>query len=114
MKQKNKFFVERLMHQINKFKLNSEVIVVDWNPPKKSKNFKNEFNLNKYNKNLKIITVPNKIHNKFKNSKKLKFFQMIAKNVGIRHAKGKFILCTNIDIIFSDSIFSYFKSSILN
>ncbi len=30
---------------------------------------------------------------------------MIAKNVGIRRARGAFILCTNIDILFSDALF---------
>lgn len=30
---------------------------------------------------------------------------MIAKNVGIRRARGEFVLCTNIDLLFSDSLF---------
>lgn len=35
-------------------------------------------------------------------------YQMIAKNVGIRRAKGEYILCTNIDILFSDGCFAEF------
>jgi hypothetical protein len=34
----------------------------------------------------------------------LPLFQMIAKNVGIRRARGEFILATNIDILFSDEL----------
>ena len=34
---------------------------------------------------------------------------MIGKNVGIRRAKGQFILATNIDILFSDALFKTFK-----
>ena len=32
---------------------------------------------------------------------------MIAKNVGIRRARGQFILATNIDILFSDELAEY-------
>jgi hypothetical protein len=35
-------------------------------------------------------------------------FQMIAKNVGIRRARGEFILATNIDLLFSDELFKFF------
>jgi hypothetical protein len=34
---------------------------------------------------------------------------MIAKNVGIRRARGRFVLSTNIDILFSDDCFKKFK-----
>jgi len=29
---------------------------------------------------------------------------MIAKNVGIRRARGRFVLCTNVDLLFSDKM----------
>ena len=32
---------------------------------------------------------------------------MAAKNVGIRRSDGEFILCTNIDIIFSDKMYAF-------
>ena len=32
---------------------------------------------------------------------------MLGKNVGVRRAKGKFILCTNIDIIFPSKFFEF-------
>ena len=34
---------------------------------------------------------------------------MIAKNVGIRRARGKYVLATNIDVLFSDELFMCFK-----
>ncbi len=37
---------------------------------------------------------------------------MIGKNVGIRRAKGKFVLATNIDILFSDEIMKVMKKSL--
>jgi len=52
----------------------------------------------------RIIKVPPRIHYQYKNSDKFPLFQMIAKNVGIRRAKGEFVLATNIDILFSDEL----------
>ena len=68
---------------------------------------KDKLNVPELNENqiVRIITVSNNDHKKFKNSEKLKIFQMIAKNVGIKRSNGKFILVTNIDIIFSDDFF---------
>ncbi|HSP69549.1 MAG TPA: FkbM family methyltransferase, partial [Bryobacteraceae bacterium] len=37
----------------------------------------------------------------------LALYQMIAKNVGIRRARGRFILATNIDILFSDELAAF-------
>jgi len=37
-------------------------------------------------------------------------FQMIAKNVGIRRARGEYILASNIDILFSDELMAFFAS----
>lgn len=35
---------------------------------------------------------------------------MIAKNVGIRRAKGAIILCTNVDLLFSDPLFKFLSA----
>ena len=40
----------------------------------------------------------------------LPLFQMIAKNVGIRRARGRFVLVTNIDIVFSNELVEYLAS----
>ena len=46
-------------------------------------------------------------HLKLPNSDRLNFFQMIAKNVGIRRASGEFILATNIDVILNQKIYEF-------
>src|SRR5262249_61312114 len=35
----------------------------------------------------------------------LPLFQMIAKNAGIRRAQGRFVLATNVDLLFPDALF---------
>jgi hypothetical protein len=39
---------------------------------------------------------------------------MIAKNVGIRRARGQFVLATNVDVIFSDELIEYLATTTLD
>ena len=57
----------------------------------------------------RVITVPYERHVFIRFSCVLPLFQMIAKNVGIRRARGKFILATNIDILFSDELMALLR-----
>ena len=110
---KNQFFVNRWAYNVKKLDINCELIIVDWNS---EKNLRNKIIIPKLNKNqsIRIIEVPNRIHKKFKNHKKLNMFQMIAKNVGARRAIGKYLILTNVDIIFSNSLLEFLKNNKLN
>ena len=55
----------------------------------------------------RTVTVPRLLHQRLKYADRLPFFQMIAKNVGIRRATGQFVLATNIDILFSDELMQF-------
>ena len=109
MKQKNQFFVDLWLKKIKEFNLNAELIIVEWNPNLKEKPLKDVIKIsdNENLKRIKIITVDKKLHDTFESSDKLNFYQMAAKNVGIRRSDGEFILCTNIDIIFSDKMYAF-------
>ena len=113
MKEKNQFFINRWALSVKKLDINCELIIVDWNSPKKLRNTLIIPKLNK-NQNIKIIEVPNKIHKKFKNSKKLNMFQMIAKNVGAQRALGEYLILTNVDIIFSENLLKFLKNTKLD
>lgn len=106
------FFLKNLNIQLHHYKLYSEVIIVDWNPPDDRPKLSEKISAGKISKyvTVRIIEVSQKIHCKFKNSDKINMFQMIAKNAGIVRAKGKYILATNIDIVFSDEIIKYIAS----
>lgn len=87
-----------------KYHLSSEYIVVEWNPPIENPPLKEillQAPVNEYFK-IRIITVSQKLHNTIDPHNILPLHQMIAKNVGIRRAIGKFLLCTNIDIFPDD------------
>lgn len=102
-----RIFVRALIHQCNKYKLPCELIMVEWNPIK-GQPLLNEI-LPAVNTtdflSIRYIIVPNELHEALAFSKQIPLFQMIAKNVGIRRAKAEFVLCTNVDLIFSDELF---------
>jgi len=106
---RTQIFITTLARQCDKFKLTAELIIVDWNPVPNRPGLASVLNLPKETQYLsaRVITVPTELHGRIKYSDKLPLFQMIAKNVGIRRAKGKFVLATNIDIVFSDELIHF-------
>ena len=104
-------FIKSLAENCKKYKIPSELILVEWNQIPDAKSLSNRLNLisNEY-LNLKIITVSKDHHLKLQNSDKLQFYQMIAKNVGIRRASGEFILATNIDVIINQKLYEFISN----
>ncbi len=106
-----RFFTECLLQQANKHGLAGELIIVEWNPPPgprlhdvlELKTLSDIFT-------VRFIEVPPEIHRAIRNSDVMPLFQMIAKNVGIRRAKGEFIVATNPDLLFSDALISLLAS----
>lgn len=102
LNQRTQACIDSLSGQIQKFGISAEIIMVDWNPPA-GKPLLHEA----IHGNFRSIIVPPEIHNRYGQSKLLPFYQMIAKNAGIRRANGEFILATNVDILFSDELMEY-------
>lgn len=100
-------FYKGLIHQCNKFKLPCELIMVDWNSPDPNELLDKVLPPVSESDYLSVryIVVPPEHHTKLRFSESLGLYQMIAKNVGIRRAKAEFVLCTNIDLLFSDALF---------
>jgi len=102
-------FVDGWLAQARRYKIPSELIIVEWNPPADRLPLAEAL---KWSENagpcaVRIIEVPREIHSRFKHAESLPLYQMIAKNVGIRRARGRFILATNIDILFSDELAAF-------
>ena len=100
-------FVTALITQCERHEIDSELIIVEWNPPSNKKSLEEELEWPQKRKfcKVRIIEVPRELHNTLESSESLPLFQMIGKNVGIQRSKGKFILGTNIDIIFPKQFF---------
>ena len=106
---RTQIFITNFARQCEKYRLPAELVLVDWNPVADRPGLAAVLQLPPdatYCK-VRVVTVPNALHQQLKYADQLPFFQMIAKNVGIRRARGQFILATNIDIIFSNELVQF-------
>lgn len=111
--QRMQLFVDSLLEQCSRFKLDAELVLVEWNPPSDRPHLAQVLRwpaLSSGQCSVRIIQVPPEIHRQCENAETIALFQMIAKNVGIRRAHGVFALATNIDILFSNELMRFFAS----
>ena len=106
MDKRQRMFVRGLIHQANKYKLPIELIIVEWNPPANAPLLRDVMPQPKEGDylSLRYVVVPNHIHQTYRFASEMALYQMIAKNVGIRRATADFVLCTNVDLLFSDAL----------
>lgn len=102
-------FVTALLEQCRRHRISAELIIVEWNPPPDRPPLSEALRwpVEAGPCTVRIIEVPAEVHRRFKHSDGLALYQMIAKNVGIRRARGQFVLATNIDILFSDELMQF-------
>jgi hypothetical protein len=111
LRERMQVFAESLIAQCERHRFESELVLVEWNPPHDRKRLAQALDWPASSQcRVRILEVPSKVHHQLKHSDRLPLFQMIAKNVGIRRAKGDFILATNIDILFSDELIRFLAS----
>lgn len=106
-------FTDNLFRQVKQFGIEGELIFVDWNSPTKPTEKQSWAQRIKWKTPVKgfdvrVISVPPRIHNTLAGSDSLQFFQMIAKNVGAVRARGDYILFTNPDILLEDKLIEQF------
>ena len=104
-------FVNAFIGQCRRHNLRAELILVEWNPPADRPRLAQALRwpTDPSPCEVRIIEVPEALHRRFSHSEALPLYQMIAKNVGIRRARGRFILATNIDILFDDELMRFLK-----
>jgi len=101
-----RLFLQGLLDQTRRHGLQAELIVVEWNPPEDRPPLREVLPRPSAHDRLTLryLEVPGAIHRRYRRAPDLPLFQMIAKNVGIRRARGEFVLCTNVDLLFSDPL----------
>jgi hypothetical protein len=99
-------FVNGWISQARQHDIPSELILVEWNPPQDRVRLSEALHWPQDMGpcQVRCIEVPPDVHRRFAHAEALPLYQMIAKNVGIRRARGKFVLVTNIDILFSSEL----------
>jgi hypothetical protein len=102
-------FVDSLIAQCNRHGLDAELVLVEWNPPEDRPRLAEALRWpdDTGRCTVRIIEVPHVVHARLRHSERLPLFQMIAKNVGIRRARGAYVLATNIDLVFSNELVEF-------
>ncbi|MGE5295068.1 MAG: glycosyltransferase, partial [Solirubrobacterales bacterium] len=108
LKLRMQLFINCLAAQAEKHRLPTELVLVEWNPPADRPRLKDALRFPSEHPfcSMRIVEVPASVHARYQHARTLPVYQMIAKNVGIRRARGRFVLATNVDIVFSDALFS--------
>ncbi len=106
LQERTQLFIDGIADQARRFALDCELILVDWNPPADRPGLADQLRYPGADGHLvtRVITVPAEVHRTLPHSEALPMFQMMAKNVGIRRARGRMILVTNIDILLPDPL----------
>jgi hypothetical protein len=101
--------ISAFTEQMDRVGLPSELVVVDWNPPAgKDLWHAIEWPSTIRRCTIRVITVPPKVHGTFPFADKLPILIHRARNVGVRRARGEFILPTSPDILFSNELAEWF------
>lgn len=102
-------FASGWIAQARRHNLPSELIIVEWNPPRDRGRLQEvlQWPEDFGPCEVRFIEVPPELHRRYEHAEALPLYQMIAKNVGVRRARGQFILATNIDILFSDELVAF-------
>jgi len=105
-------FVDAWINQAKRHNLSSELIIVEWNPPAGRPRLAQALRWPNDTGpcDVRIVEVPPEVHARYRQAAVLPMYQTIARNVGIRRARGEFILATNIDIVFSGELVQFLAS----
>jgi len=107
MRERSQAFIDGVFFLAEKYKTKVELILVEWNPPADTPSMAEQFTYPQNHEYVSVIivTVPREVHQSYNMSQNLPLYQMIGKNVGIRRARGNFVLSTNIDVLLSEELF---------
>jgi hypothetical protein len=109
-------FLDSWMVQAQRYRVPSEIVVVEWNPPVDRGKLQDEFRWSDETGAcpVRFVEVPREVHAAIPNAAAIPLHQMIAKNAGVRRARGQFVLCTNLDIIFSAELMQFLAARSLD
>ena len=94
-----------LLHQAARFAVRMEIIVVEWNPLPGASRLVSLLRVPPRSRaKVRVVTVPREFHDRVEAGTGEGFFEFMAKNVGARRARGRFVLFTNGDVLLSDAL----------
>ena len=115
MLQRMQISLGSLLEQLEKHRIESELILIDWNPPADKPLLKDVLKWPDKLRycTIRVIVVPLSIHQRYQYSDKIPMNAVVAVNSGIRRSRGLFVLPGVIDLLYSDELMSYIASKSL-
>jgi hypothetical protein len=97
--------LDNFIDQAERYVIPSEVILVDWNPPA-GRDLWDALRWPAVVRHctIRVITVPPRVHATLPFATELPMIIHRARNVGVRRARGEFVLPTSADILLSDEL----------
>lgn len=107
--------INGLLEQLERFRVESELILVDWNPPSDKPLLKNAIRWPSHRSfcTIRIIEVPPSIHQRYRYHEKIPVHSPVAINCGIRRSRGEFILLASVGLLYSDDVINFIASKAL-
>jgi hypothetical protein len=108
--------VSSLLEQVERHQLRAELILVEWNPPRGRPRLREALAWPRKTASvtIRIIEVPYEIHELCLFADRLPFLVHRARNVGIRRARGKFIVPIGTDLMLSDALVQFIAAEQLD
>jgi len=103
-------FINNQLALWERYKLPAELIIVEWNPPDDKPRFKDVLRIpaNLVYASVRIIEVSPTLHQRFPKADRIKLFEYVGKNVGMRRSVGEYVLTTNTDLIYAPELVKFF------
>jgi hypothetical protein len=114
--QRTQNFISVLLALCEKHALAAELIIVEWNPPAENLPLAValKWPASHPHTGIRIIRVSEELHKKYPGSERLPLLEFVGKNVGVRRARGEYILVTNPDIIFPEAMIKFLAGAKLS
>lgn len=96
-----------LQHQLEQRRIESEIIVVEYNPPAEQRPLADTLAVDRSGRyaTIRVVTVPAARHERqFRYSDSQRFHHGFAVNIGVRRARGEFVVIRAVDHVYSDSL----------
>jgi hypothetical protein len=107
--------VNGFLAQVKRHGLKAELILVEWNPPPDQPPLAEMFDWPADPScAIRMITAPPELHRRFPHSSEVVFHGQAAWSVGIRRARGRFVLTMTTDLLFSDDLVRFLASERLD
>ncbi len=111
--QRTQTSLDNMLDQLESRRIETELVLIEWNPPNDKPLLRDAV---KWPSKLdyctiRVITVPSAIHLKYGYPKEHPMKIIVAYNAGFRRARGRFILQSTIDTLYSDELMDYIAFS---